>query len=77
MFERLRTRRVPASPATPREPTPYCDRLTLADAFAEDQETRSSAEDRRTEHKPVGSYADVLVETVAPRTRALRRPSVS
>ena len=64
------TRQVGASPSTPREPTPYCDRLTLADAFAADQDTRSNAEDRHTDHNPVGSYADVVVESVAPRTRA-------
>lgn len=31
------------------EPTPYCDRLTLADAFVRDTETRASIEDLRGE----------------------------
>ena len=29
------------------EPSPYCDRLTLAEAFSEDAETQPNAEDRR------------------------------
>ncbi len=64
------SRRVITSSPTRREPTPYCDRLTLAEAFSQDCETRSNAEDRTTDHKPVGGYADVLVETVAPRRRS-------
>jgi len=54
------------------EPTPYCDRLTLSDAFAEDKETRPNAEDRRVDHKPVGSCLEAVVEAVAPTRPANR-----
>ena len=69
---RFRMRRTAASPPAFYEPTPYCDRLTLADAFAEDKETRPNAEDRRVEHKPVSSCVDAVVEAVAPMRPARR-----
>jgi hypothetical protein len=62
---RLRTRRPAASVPAFYEPTPYCDRLTLAEGFAADLETRPTAEDRRVEHKPVGSCVEVLDDVVA------------
>ena len=71
-FLRFGTRRTAAPPPAFYEPTPYCDRLTLADCFAVDDETRPNAEDRRVEHKPVGSCVDAIVETVAPSSPAHR-----
>ena len=65
-------RRTAVSPPAFYEPTPYCDRLTLADAFAEDKETRPNAEDRRVEHKPVGSCVEAVLEAVAPTRPASR-----
>jgi hypothetical protein len=69
---RFRMRRTAASPPAFYEPTPYADRLTLADAFAEDKETRPNAEDRRVEHKPVGSCVEAVLEAVAPTRPASR-----
>jgi hypothetical protein len=70
---RFRTRRTAASPPAFYEPTPYCDRLTLADGFAEDKETRPNAEDRRVDHKPIGSCVESVVEAMAPTSPANRR----
>ena len=69
---RFGRRRKTASPPTFYEPTPYCDRLTLAAGFTEDRETRPNAEDRRADHKPVGDCADMVVEAVAPPSAANR-----
>ncbi len=66
---RFRMRRTAASPPAFYEPTPYCDRLTLAEGFARDEETRPNAEDRRPGHKPVGSCVELLDDLVAPRPR--------
>ena len=44
-----------------REPSPYTDRLTLAESFQGDGETRARGEDRTTYH----TFADTVVETVA------------
>jgi len=66
-------RRTAAPPPAFFEPTPYCDRLTLAEGFAEDRETRPNAEDRRPEHKPIGGCVEALVEVVAPPRPAHRR----
>jgi hypothetical protein len=63
---RLRTRRPAEPPPAFFEPTPYCDRLTLAECFAEDRETRANAEDRRPDHKPVGDCVEMVLEAVAP-----------
>jgi hypothetical protein len=46
---RFRARRTEPSPPAFYEPTPYCDRLTLAEPFHADVETRATAEDRRAE----------------------------
>jgi hypothetical protein len=70
---RFRTRRAAASPPAFYEPTPYCDRLTLAEGFTEDRETRANAEDRRADHKPVGDCVEAFIEVVAPPARAHRR----
>jgi hypothetical protein len=71
---RFRSRRTDAPPPAFYEPTPYCDRLTLADGFAEDKETRANAEDRRVDHKPIGGCVDAVVAAVAPtRPAHLRR----
>ena len=69
---RFRTRRPAASPPAFYEPTPYCDRLTLADTFAEDNETRATAEDRRPVHKPIGNCLEAVVEAVTPTGPAHR-----
>ena len=69
---RFGRRRKTTSPPAFYEPTPYCDRLTLADVFTEDRDTRPSAEDRRVDHKPVGDCADMVVEAVAPPRAANR-----
>jgi hypothetical protein len=63
---RFRRRRTAASPPAFAEHTPYCDRLILAEQFAEDGETRPNAEDRRTDHKPIGNCVEVLDEVLRP-----------
>jgi hypothetical protein len=70
---RIRTRRTAGSPPAFYEPTPYCDRLTLAEGFTEDKETRPNAEDRRADHKPVGSCVEGIMEDVTPPGREYRR----
>ncbi len=71
---RFWTRRAPApSPPAFYEPTPYCDRLTLAEGFVADDETRPTAEDRRVDHLPVGGCAEAIVEGVTPARPAARR----
>jgi len=70
---RFRTRRAEGSPPAFYEPTPYCDRLTLAEPFAEDKETRSNAEDRRVDHKPIGNCVEGILEDVAPPGPVRRR----
>ena len=63
---RFWARRTETPPPPFWEPTPYCDRLTLADAFAEDKETRPTAEDRRPDHKPIGGCVEGILQAVAP-----------
>ncbi len=70
---RFRSRRAAASPPAFYEPTPYCDRLTLADVFTADEETRPNAEDRRVDHKPIGGCVEAVVEAVTPTRPATRR----
>ena len=48
-IQRLWARRSAAATPAPFEPTPYCDRLTLAEAFRVDTETRAKSEDLRPE----------------------------
>jgi hypothetical protein len=45
------------------EPSPYCDRLTLAEAFGDDQETRPNAEDRRAERMRI---VEAMTSSVSP-----------
>ena len=68
-FLRRWTRQAAAPVPAFYEPTPYCDRLTLAEGFARDEETRPNAEDRRPDRKPVEGSIEVLDELVAPRRR--------
>jgi hypothetical protein len=55
-----------ASPPASYEPTPYCDRLTLAEPFSEDSETRAKAEDRRAERVRV---IEAATESISARPR--------
>jgi hypothetical protein len=54
-------RRTAGSPPVFHEPTPYCDRLTLAAPFSEDRETRATAEDRRAERLRIVEAATTSV----------------
>jgi hypothetical protein len=58
---RFWARRVDPSPPLFFEPTPYCDRLTLAEAFHEDTETRATAEDLHCERlRPIQATTSVI-----------------
>jgi hypothetical protein len=48
------------------EPTPYCDRLTLAEPFGQDRETRANAEDLRGERLRV---VEAATSSLAGRSR--------
>lgn len=52
------------APAGPQEPTPYCDRLTLAEPFHADPDTRPSGEDLRTYHTLADSFVETLSDVV-------------
>ena len=55
-----------ASPPAFYEPTPYCDRLTLAEPFGEDKETRANAEDLRAERLRV---VEATTSSIGARSR--------
>ena len=69
MALRLRRRHELTMPPLFYEPAPYTDRLTLADSFNEDRETRATAEDLRAYHTLMDSFVDVLRSVFRRRSR--------
>jgi len=63
---RFRARGTEESPPVFYEPSPYCDRLTLAEPFGQDDETGPNAEDRRPERMRV---VEAMTSSIPTRSR--------